>query len=82
MTREQTLLAHLSSFGVQHFNDETYWEWGLGQLGDRLAEQTDRLRDPIQDGTATPSQVRRFYDHIADPRVAAVVHSLNAVAIL
>jgi 2-polyprenyl-3-methyl-5-hydroxy-6-metoxy-1,4-benzoquinol methylase len=82
MTLEQTLVAHLESFGIQRFCDDTYWEWGGRQLGDRLAEKTDRLRAPMQEETATPSQARRFYDHIADPRIAAVVHSLKADAIL
>ena len=76
------LREHLESFGICHFEGEEYWSWGGEALGMRVGMQLNRLREPLVDGAATPKQYRRFYDFIAEPRIAAVVHSMKADAIL
>lgn len=75
------LRSHLESFGIRHFADDSYWGWGASVLGYTRAVELDKLRRPLVDGDASPRQELRFYDYIANPTVAGVVHSLKADAI-
>jgi len=79
--RFQLLTDHLGRYGIRHFDSDDYWEWGGKQLGKSLAGKLDRYRAPIVEGTATKAQEKRFYDLIAAPKIAGVVHSQKADAI-
>jgi 2-polyprenyl-3-methyl-5-hydroxy-6-metoxy-1,4-benzoquinol methylase len=72
---------HLEHYGIFHFDTNEYWHWSSRKLGSKRAERLNRLRKPITRGTPTKRQLLAFYDFIADPTVAAVVHSLKAGAI-
>lgn len=76
-----TLRAHLESFGLQHFDSEDYWVWGGKELHPQLLQELERLRRPVQTGNPTGPQLRRFIDFIADPKIAAVVNSMQADAL-
>ena len=73
--------THLELYGIKHFDSDEYWDWGGEQLGMNLGEKLNKYREPIVQGNATDSEFRQFYDLIARPRVAAVVHSMKADAI-
>lgn len=72
---------HLRSFGILHFDDESYWAWGGERLGPKIGKQLDRVRRPLERGNATTSELRRFYDLAARSRISTVVHSMKADAI-
>ena len=77
-----SLSEHLARYGFREFESaELYRYWGGRQLGDQKAKMFDRLRKPLEKDDARPDDVLRFYDFIADPDVAAVVHSLKTDAI-
>lgn len=71
----------LLDFGIRRFKSDDYWEWGRKELGNKHAKRVNKLRDPIVEGSATPRQVSEFYDYVAHPDVAGVVHSMKAHAI-
>jgi 2-polyprenyl-3-methyl-5-hydroxy-6-metoxy-1,4-benzoquinol methylase len=76
------LAAHLERYGIKHFpDDDAYWKWGGTALDLKTARQIERYMWAHADGKVTPSQTRRFYDLIATPAVASVVHSQKADAI-
>ncbi len=77
----ETLLEHLSQFGLRHFMGDEYWAWASAQLPGETAEQLNVLRKPVVEGKATATDQLRFYDYIATPAIAAVVHSLKSDAI-
>lgn len=81
--RERTsrrLNEHLLSFGIRRFRDEGYWSWGGKVLGPSRGSKLEELREPLMSG-ASPVQMKRFYDFIANEKVSAVVHSMKADAI-
>jgi len=77
-----TLGAHLAHYGFKNFTSSTaYLRWAGQQLGDHRAKAVDRLRRPLAKEEVKPDDVLRFYDYIAEPAVAAVVHSMKTDAI-
>lgn len=78
---KQKLIEHLSHYGIRHFSDDSYWDWGGEQLGERGTGKLNRLRLPLQEGCATAEEMRSFYDFISEPKIGAVVHSSKADAI-
>ncbi|WP_374683076.1 methyltransferase domain-containing protein [Accumulibacter sp.] len=78
---ENLLRDHLIKFGIQHFNDESYWAWGGEKLGEKQASHLDKLRKPLVRGKPKKADLFAFYEFIAKPVVASVVHSLKADAI-
>ncbi|MEW6353125.1 MAG: class I SAM-dependent methyltransferase [Pseudomonadota bacterium] len=77
-----TLTEHLAAYGLRNFSSSgLYLFWARQQLGDRKAQMLDRLRKPLEKDDARPDDVLRFYEFIADPEVAAVVHSMKTDAI-
>lgn len=76
------LKEHLERYGIRHFEGEDYWEWARQELGEPLAKEADRLRSKVTRQCALkPEDVQRFYEFIADPKRAGVVHSMKADAI-
>ena len=75
------LYQHLELYGIRHFDSDSYWQWGAGLLGFRLAKELNKLRRPLQGDSASQKQLDRFYDFIAQEKVASVVHSMKAGAI-
>lgn len=75
------LNEHLRHYGIRHFSDDGYWDWGGEQLGERNVDKLNRLRLPLQEGGATAQELRSFYDFISDPTIGGVVHSSKADAI-
>jgi SAM-dependent methyltransferase len=75
------LVDHLARYEIRHFADDSYWEWGATILDRKTGRKIERYMGAHADGRVTPSQSRHFYDLIATPRVASVVHSLKADAI-
>ena len=76
------LLEHLSAYGLKYFdNDEDYFSWGGYGLGQKNSKELNKLRKPLQRGKAKPYEYRRFYEYIASPNVAAIVHSMKTCAI-
>ena len=76
------LRTHLQRFGIQHFESpDEYWRWGRQVLGRETSRRLNRLRRPLESGASTKRDRHRFYDFIAEPVVAAVVHSMKADAI-
>jgi len=76
------LWEHLDFYGIRHFTDEgEYFSWGGEQLGERRSKELNKLRKPLQRGKAKSYEVRRFYEYIANPDIAGIVHSLKAGAI-
>lgn len=78
---ELSLRDHLIKFGIQHFSDESYWSWGGETLGERQAQHLDKMRKPLVRGKPKKADLFAFYEYIAKPEVASVVHSLKADAI-
>jgi len=80
-----TLRQHLEKFGIKHFDDATYWDWGGKILSEVLSEKEfnhfEKLRKPLLKANSTPAQRLAFYEFIAKRSVAAVVHSTKADAI-
>jgi len=77
-----TLREHLASYGFREFESaELYRYWGGRQLGEHKARILDRLRKPLEKDDVQPGDVLRFYEFIADPDVASVVHSMKTDAI-
>jgi 2-polyprenyl-3-methyl-5-hydroxy-6-metoxy-1,4-benzoquinol methylase len=78
------LSEHLETFGIKHFDDESYWDWGGQKLSAALSEKEfkhfEKLRKPMQ-GNPKSADRLAFYDFIAKRDVAAVVHSTKADAI-
>jgi predicted O-methyltransferase YrrM len=72
---------HLERYGILPFDSDEYWSWGAAKLGAKRAQTLNRLRRPIEGGHPTSRQLLAFYDFIADPDVAAVVHSSKGCAI-
>ncbi len=79
------LSQHLRQYGIRHFEDDSYWDWGGELLHKRIGtkgmDKLDRLRMPLQSGAASSSDRQFFYDYISDARYAGVIHSLKAGAI-
>lgn len=76
-----TLRDHLLKFGIQHFDDKGYWQWRSEMLGPRFGKQLDRLGKPLMRAAPKKADLFAFYDYIARPEIAAVVHSAKADAI-
>lgn len=77
-----TLREHLASYGFRDFDSSDFYRyWGGRQLGEGQARILDRLRRPLEKDDARPYDVLRFYDFIAEPAVAGVVHSMRTDAI-
>ncbi len=77
-----TLREHLAHYGFKDFDSSEFYRfWGGRQLGEGKAKMLDRLRKPLEKDDVRPDDVLRFYEFIADPDVAAVVHSLKTDAI-
>ncbi|HLA75751.1 MAG TPA: class I SAM-dependent methyltransferase [Gammaproteobacteria bacterium] len=77
-----TLADHLACYGFKNFTSSAaYLQWAGRQLGERRAQAVDRLRRPLVKDEVKPDNVLRFYDYIADPTVAPVVHSMKTDAI-
>lgn len=77
-----TLREHLASYGFRDFDSpDFYRHWGGRQLGEHKARMLDRLRKPLEKDDVQPGDVLRFYEFIADPDVASVVHSMKTDAI-
>ena len=73
---------HLARYGLRHFGDEArYWEWGGRHLSPGQAAKIEAFMDSKAEGTMSPQSRREFYDYLADPTVAVVVHSMKAGAI-
>jgi 2-polyprenyl-3-methyl-5-hydroxy-6-metoxy-1,4-benzoquinol methylase len=75
------LVDHLARYEIRHFADDSYWEWGATILDRKTGRKIERYMGAHAEGRATPSQSRHFYDLIATPQIASVVHSLKADAI-
>ena len=77
-----TLREHLARYGFRDFDSSEFYRfWGGRQLGEDKAKILDRLRKPLEKDDVRPDDVLRFYEFIADPEVAAVVHSMKTDAI-
>jgi len=72
---------HLKHFGIIHFSDGSYWDWGGELLGPRRGKQLEKLRKPLQRGKPKKVDLFAFYEFISTPEVASVVHSMKADAI-
>jgi len=66
---------HLAAYGICHFSDERYWEWAGERTAPSVAGELDRVRRPIQNGTATDRETKRFYSFLARTDTDAIVHS-------
>lgn len=75
------LSTHLEGYGLRHFVDDSYWTWGGQVLGEKVGRRLNKLRKPIQRSNPKKSDLFAFYDFIADPVVASVVHSMKTDAI-
>lgn len=76
------LSAHLAAYGLRDFfSSAHYLHWAGQQLGEPCARRMDLLRRPLEKDEARPDDVLRFYDFIADPAIASVVHSMKTDAI-
>ena len=71
----------LERYGIRQFHGPDYWEWGLRQLGKKNAMKIDRLRKPLQRGDPTRRELLAFYEFVAQPSIAGIVHSIKADAI-
>lgn len=80
-TMPPSLCDHLLEFGIQHFQDESYWAWGGEKLGKKVAAHLDKLRKPLVRGKPKKADLFAFYEFIAAPAIASVVHSWKADAI-
>ncbi len=77
-----SLREHLAGYGFRDFDSSDFYRyWGGRQLGERKAGMLDRLRKPLEKDGARPDDVLRFYDFIAEPSIAGVVHSMKTDAI-
>lgn len=77
-----TLREHLARYGFRDFDSSDFYRyWGGRQLGEHKARMLDRLRKSLEKDDARPDDVLRFYDFIAEPAVAGVVHSMKTDAI-
>ena len=65
------LREHMESYGIRHFASSAYWAWGAETLGFHVAKELEKLRKPLERGDATPKQLDRFYNFIAQGKVAA-----------
>lgn len=79
------LKSHLRQYGIKHFDDDSYWEWG-GQIifkavGEEGMTRLEDLQAPLQTGDETIEQRQAFYDFISNPDLAGVAHSMKAEAI-
>jgi 2-polyprenyl-3-methyl-5-hydroxy-6-metoxy-1,4-benzoquinol methylase len=73
-----TLSEHLAAYGLRDFySSDRYLRWAYEQLGEQKAERLDSLRKPLARDDVKPDDVLRFYDYIAEPAIAAVVHSMK-----
>ena len=75
------LVDHLDSYGIKHFTDDSYWTWGAENLGEKRTKHLNKLRKPMVAGRAKRSDMYMFYEYIANPEVAGIVHSLKADAV-
>lgn len=76
------LSEHLASYGFKDFfSPAVYLHWARQQLDEPRAMRVDSLRKPLEKDEVKPNDVLRFYDFIADPAVAPVVHSMKTDAI-
>ena len=54
---------------------------GGKEFGEELATRIDELQEPLRSGELSWEDHQRFYDFIAPPEIAGVVHSMKADAI-
>lgn len=76
-----SLRDHLIDFGIQAFQDDSYWTWGGEKLGEKRSAHLNKLRKPLMRGKPQKADLFAFYEFIATAEVAAVVHSMKADAI-
>ena len=81
---EASLLSHLELFGIRRFQDDSYWEWGGGQL-EALSESVDlvkfeKLRRKLQRNPG-PTDRLKFYEFCGHRSIAQIVHSMKTDAI-
>jgi 2-polyprenyl-3-methyl-5-hydroxy-6-metoxy-1,4-benzoquinol methylase len=76
---------HLKAYGIRHFSDDSYWDWGgeilYRKIGDKGIDKLERLQSPLQSGNESLRDRQLFYEYISDARFSGVVHSLKAGAI-
>jgi len=76
--KTKSLQEHLKSYGLRHFVEDDYWDWALENLGEITAERIDALREPLlTEEPAMAAEIAAFYDAIAEPRIASVIHSMK-----
>lgn len=76
----ESFSAHLERYDIFSFDSNEYWPWGAEKLGPK-AKRLNQLRRPLQGRHPTKRQLLAFYDFIADPDIASVVHSMKTDAI-
>ncbi len=78
----KSLEEHLAFYGLCHFSSNSSDEAGL-ELGEKTAMELDRLRQCVtRPGTKNhPEKIKKFYDMLAQPDIAPVIHSMKADAI-
>jgi 2-polyprenyl-3-methyl-5-hydroxy-6-metoxy-1,4-benzoquinol methylase len=81
LVRDESLVEHLATYGIQRFDDDDYWRWAAEHLGERRAEELDRLREPLIESRASDEDRQALYELIAVEPFASVVHSSKADAI-
>lgn len=79
----RSLEEHLALYGIRHFSGEDYWEWASRCLDETSAKRVDELRRVAtrRGSRKRPRDLLAFYDFVADPNIAPVVHSMKADAI-
>jgi SAM-dependent methyltransferase len=75
------LTDHLEKYGIHHFHDESYYTFFDEALSEKLKCKISRFFEDSADRAVTEAKNKNFYELIADPNVARVVHSLKADAI-
>jgi len=79
------LQNHLKQYGIQYFEDDSYWNWAgeilFKKIGPKGVDKLEKLRLPLQNGQETTKERQLFYDFISDPKIANVIHSSKAGAI-
>lgn len=74
---------HLIEFGLEFFDDDSYWDWGGALLQSNVPykefEQLEEYREKAYGDNSTYGDKKRFYDFIATRDVfVKVIHSMKS----
>ncbi|GEM_PF-1563855 len=78
----KSLEEHLAFYGLRHFSFDSSDRAGL-EFDEKTALELDRLRQCVTRPGAKnyPEKIKKFYDILAQPDLASVIHSMKADAI-